>query len=92
MYFWHHWPQWDSVMQNWKDMRVNQPHCFFVYIAIIAPVDFLQYTQQLNNNVVNYLSLHTFLLPFFGGIFLGKYEDSNELYLPSTTDVSKVDQ
>lgn len=44
---------------------------------------------QLNNNVCNQtLSFH----PFFGGIFLGKYKNSNELYLPSTTDISEVEQ
>jgi len=27
----------DTVMQNWKGMRVNQPHCFFVYIPNNCP-------------------------------------------------------
>ena len=79
-------------MQNWRDMRVNQPHYFFMYIPIIAPVDFLQYTHNLvSMKAITSLSALCFHL-FFGGIFLGKYKELNERYLPPTIDISEVEQ
>lgn len=34
-------------MQSWKDMRMNQPHCSYVYIPIIAPMEPLQCIHNL---------------------------------------------
>lgn len=74
-------------MQNWQDTRVNQPHCFFVYIPIIAPVDFLQYTHN-SNNVGNYLSLHkhfTSTLSLVVFLWGSKRTAMHSTYLPLLT-------